>query len=210
MSDRCDDFRELVCYVGRRLTGEDVKELKYMFNLPHQCGASSLDALLELERTGVFSKSLPEGLRQVLEKIERKDLLERVDGYIEKRREKMVRPQLLKLIGEHGASCREVDDKVQALATRLKEMDTLRVLREEKASGEGATATQLLLQLLDELQSASADCVQQCSVLESVACRSTCDSPPCTGMRYVYIVVYTRLLVQCSRNSLDQLITHRD
>ena len=186
MSDRCDNFREDVCWVSRRLREEDVRQLEYLYELPHQRGTNpsslQLETLLELERTGVFSKYSPEGLKLVLEKIERKDLIEWVEKYIRIRQEKRTRPEVVKLIGDHETTCREVDSKAKALATRMKEILGM----EEKASSEGATTTQLLLPLLEmasELQSSSADCVQQCAVLENVARRSTSDSPPCTGMR---------------------------
>lgn len=180
---QCDDFRELVCRLARHLREHDVKELEYMYRLPQQRGTNpSLETLRQLERMGEFSRSSPEGLKGVLEKIERKDLIEWVERYI-KAQQKITTPQVRKLVCELGTSCWKVDNKAKALATLVKrEIDTL--LRKEKTSGEGATATKLLplLKLAEDLRSSSADCVQQCSVLESATRRSTsCVPPPRTG-----------------------------
>ena len=88
----CDTFSHLVFRVSRMLTKEDLEAVAYLYRVPvDQVGhGSGLLYLRELEKKDIFSSANLDGLKQLLNNIQRSDLIELVEEF-EKERQKRSR-----------------------------------------------------------------------------------------------------------------------
>ena len=171
MSD-CAEFRELVCWIARRLREQDITELRYMYDLPewHQqrgSTASSLETLRELQRRGEFSASSPEGLIRVLEKIERKDLIKEVQGQFEVWQRRETVPQMTMLVSDLSRSCRVTKNEAKSLATQTDKIGKLLKERSMNDRDEPSQQLELLKGMLEKHQSRLAENVRKCSAMEN-------------------------------------------
>ena len=188
----CEDYRQLVCWLARHLSEHELKELEYMYSLPQQRGtnpSSSLETLRELEQRGVFSSSSSEGLKRLLKKIEREDLIEEVEKHFEvwERSDIYTTTKITSLAGDLARSCGVVEKQAKSLATQAKKIG---VLLEERATTEGILNRQpeLPLQELEqtrrmigELQPLMSDCAEKCTALE----RASMCAPPITDSKAI-------------------------
>ena len=164
---QCDHFRVFVLRLAKCLREEDRKALVYTYHLPESCqqrGPDYLEPLLELERRGEFSRASADGLKRVLESVDRADLVGEVESYFETQRRKETPSRTATLASDLNAQCRLAEDQVRAMT-----MDVDAALREMKRGLAGEAAAGLvrpLLKALEEHRSSLAVCTQKCSTLE--------------------------------------------
>ena len=82
----CDPFHHLVFKLSRMLSKEDEEALAYVYRLPadimlSSSGANGLPYFMELEKRDIFSPSNLNGLKEILNIIQRCDLIEMVEQY---------------------------------------------------------------------------------------------------------------------------------
>lgn len=73
-------FRDLLLKISQKMRLEEARNLSYVYELPpnrgERWGSETLDTLVHLERKGLFSSSKPDGLLDILDRLQRQDLVE--------------------------------------------------------------------------------------------------------------------------------------
>ena len=79
---RHDAYKALISLIAEKLSAEDLRSLEWHVDAPPKLRTgSALDLLENLQRQGKFSEQVVGNLSELMKKINRMDLMERVDQY---------------------------------------------------------------------------------------------------------------------------------